>query len=264
MGKRAEQTTHHVFKPIDLKRSADFVVDVIAKAIFFGQVLVGEKLPSEQILARQLGTNRSALREALKRMEGDGILETRAGAAGGTFVTGRPPSSYIQMFLPAPAEIHDFVEILISRRALEPQIVELAVNRATASDYARLHEILAPLKELRGKAELSEDEVELLSMAALQFNMALGQTTHIGFLETIMQVLAQQIEPVRREAVLGNPQASIETLFDTLAALEAADLPRIRAILEQRFQYLEEAWEASTGRKLWRDTPQFLQRQIAK
>ena len=263
MGIRAEQTTNHVFKPIDAKRTADFVVDAIAKAVFFGHVQVGEKLPSEQTLARQLGTNRSALREALKRMEADGILETRAGAAGGTFVTGRPPPGYIQMFLPAPAEIHDFVEILISRRALEPQIVELAANRATATDYNRLHEILAPLKGLRGKAELTESEVELLSMAALQFNMALGQTTHIGFLETIMQVLAQQIEPVRRKAVLTNPQASIETLFDTLAALEAGDLARIRIILEQRFRYLEDAWETSTGRKLWRDTPQFLQRTSA-
>ncbi|NIZ10601.1 FadR/GntR family transcriptional regulator [Pseudooceanicola sp. HF7] len=258
MSKRAKLTTKYVFQPIASRRSADFVVDAIAKAIFFCHVNIGEKLPSEQTLARQLGTNRSALREALKRMEEDGILEVRAGAAGGTFVIGRPPENYIQMFLPAAAEVHDFVEILISRRALEPQIVELAANRATVTDFQKLREILEPLKELRGKKKLTTSEVEQLSMAALQFNITLGQASHIGFLETIMQVLAQQIEPIRRIAILDNPDASIETLFVTLDALERNDVARIKEVLEQRFSHLEDAWEKSTGRRLWRDTPNFL------
>ncbi len=258
MGIRQDQTTKHEFRPVATKRSADLAVDAIAKAIFFCHVNVGERLPSEVTLSRQLGINRSALREALKRMEADGILEVRPGAAGGTFVVGRPPESYIQMFLPAPAEVADFVEILITRRAIEPQIVELAANRVTPQDINDLRAILAPLENLRGKARYGEDDIETLSMAALQFNISLGKATHIPFLETIMQVLSQQIEPVRRVAARGEPAAAIDTLFATLAALEKNDPALIAAILARRFNYLERAWERQTGRKVWRDTPSFL------
>ncbi|WMS44636.1 FCD domain-containing protein [Acuticoccus sp. MNP-M23] len=258
MGIRQDQTTKHAFRPVATKRSADLAVDAIAQAIFFCHVNIGERLPSEVTLSRQLGINRSALREALKRMEADGILEVRPGAAGGTFVTGRPPETYIQLFLPAPAEVADFVEILITRRAIEPQIVELAAARATAQDIEEMRAILAPLEGMRGKSRDVDDDIETLSRAALQFNTALGKATHIKFLETIMQVLSQQIEPVRRMATRDDPAAAIDTLFRTLSALEKNDRDLISTELERRFNYLERAWEKKTGRKLWRGSPSFL------
>lgn len=258
MGIRQDQTTKHEFRPVATKRSADLAIDAVAKAIFFCDVNVGERLPSEVTLSRQLGINRSALREALKRMEADGILEVRPGAAGGTFVIGRPPETYIQLFLPAPAEVADFVEILITRRAIEPQIVELAATRVTPQDLQEMRAILAPLEAMRGKAHYAEDDIETLSKAALQFNISLGKATHINFLETIMQVLSQQIEPVRRMATRDDPSAAIDTLFRTLSALEKNDPVLIAAELARRFNHLERAWEKQTGRKLWRDAPSFL------
>ncbi|MDT0682018.1 FCD domain-containing protein [Roseicyclus sp. F158] len=258
MGIRDQLTTNHVFDPVYVRRSADYAVDAIAKAIFFCHVKIGEKLPSEKTLTAQLGLNRTALREALKRMEKDGILEVRAGAAGGAFVVGRPPASYVQMFLPTQVEVEDFAEILITRRAIEPQIVELAASRASPQELQEMRDILAPLEELRGRDHYTEEDIETFSMAALRFNTALGRATHMRILETIMQVLTQQIEPIRRRAAAKVPAAAIDTLLATLDAICLGDSEKIASVLATRFNYLEQAWQEETGRQIWREPPRFL------
>ena len=48
------------------------------------QIQAGEKLPSERVLAEQLGVSRSAIREALRSLELLGLIETKHG--GGTFL----------------------------------------------------------------------------------------------------------------------------------------------------------------------------------
>jgi GntR family transcriptional regulator len=48
----------------------------------------GERLPSEPLLAQQLGVSRATLREAMRAFEGQGLIHRRQGV--GTFVVGRP------------------------------------------------------------------------------------------------------------------------------------------------------------------------------
>ncbi len=51
-----------------------------------GQLLSGDKLPSEGHLAEGLGVSRMTLRQALGSLEASGIVERRRGRAGGTFI----------------------------------------------------------------------------------------------------------------------------------------------------------------------------------
>ena len=55
--------------PVSRRSLPDAVFERISERIFEGQLAPGDRLPSERELAQQLGVNRNALREALKRLE---------------------------------------------------------------------------------------------------------------------------------------------------------------------------------------------------
>jgi GntR family transcriptional regulator len=70
---------------IDNRPLYDQAIDAIKQFIEQGNFQPGDKLPKEDALAQQLGISRPTLREALGRMEGQGVIMRRHGV--GTFVT---------------------------------------------------------------------------------------------------------------------------------------------------------------------------------
>jgi DNA-binding FadR family transcriptional regulator len=66
--------------------------DVLEREITMGLHLPGERLPSEADLCARFAVSRPTLREALGRLSARGLIQTRRGAQGGTFVV-RPSLS---------------------------------------------------------------------------------------------------------------------------------------------------------------------------
>ncbi|HUF98284.1 MAG TPA: GntR family transcriptional regulator [Ilumatobacter sp.] len=65
----------------------------LSEAIHLGLLAPGEQLPSENDLASQLGVSTASLREALSVLREQGLVETRRGRRGGTFVCGPSETS---------------------------------------------------------------------------------------------------------------------------------------------------------------------------
>ncbi|MFD7446546.1 FadR/GntR family transcriptional regulator [Streptomyces sp. NPDC059909] len=76
-----------VFTPVDTRARVDAVVRRLADAIELGLLADGEQLPGETDLAAQLGVSTVTLREALMALRQQGLVTTRRGRGGGTFVT---------------------------------------------------------------------------------------------------------------------------------------------------------------------------------
>ncbi len=72
-------------------RSFDHIVGQIRDAIASGGIAPGERLPSERDLGVAFGVSRTTLREALRALEAQGVIEIRTGSRGGAFVA--EPSS---------------------------------------------------------------------------------------------------------------------------------------------------------------------------
>lgn len=70
------------------KPKYELVGDVIRKKILGGDIKNGQQLPSEMDLAKRFGVSRVTLRQALKRLEGEGLLERNHGK--GTFACYSP------------------------------------------------------------------------------------------------------------------------------------------------------------------------------
>ncbi|MGW2521182.1 FadR/GntR family transcriptional regulator [Streptomyces sp. NPDC001617] len=76
-----------VFAPVDSRARVDAVVRRIGDAIELGLLADGEQLPGESELAGQLGVSTVTLREALMALRQQGLVTTRRGRGGGSFVS---------------------------------------------------------------------------------------------------------------------------------------------------------------------------------
>jgi len=72
---------------------ADSVGQQLADAIQLGLFVKGAQLPSESVLAGQFGVSTLTLREALAALRNRGLVETRRGRNGGSFVCGPAPAA---------------------------------------------------------------------------------------------------------------------------------------------------------------------------
>ncbi|MFF7333085.1 FadR/GntR family transcriptional regulator [Streptomyces sp. NPDC090306] len=75
-----------VFAPVENGARVDAVVRRIGDAIELGLLADGEQLPGESDLAGQLGVSTVTLREALMALRQQGLVTTRRGRGGGSFV----------------------------------------------------------------------------------------------------------------------------------------------------------------------------------
>ena len=142
-----------LFTPLDAGGRADTVTRRLAKAIRLGLLLDGERLPAESQLAGQLGVSTVTLREALATLRTMGLVETRRGRGGGSFV--RAPSEHHTARLERPLRllsVHELRDIGDHRAAIAGTAARLAAERALAADVTTLWE---HAERLRGATALT-------------------------------------------------------------------------------------------------------------
>jgi GntR family transcriptional repressor for pyruvate dehydrogenase complex len=78
---------------LDTSSRVDEVTDRLVTAIAIGEYLPGARLPVERDLASSLGAGRMTVRAALARLLDRGLIETRRGRGGGSYVLDQWPDS---------------------------------------------------------------------------------------------------------------------------------------------------------------------------
>src|SRR3989442_5029833 len=72
---------------IRLPKTGEVVAERLRRQIARGELTIGQRLPPEDELMAQFGIARTTLREALRVLESQGLLEIRRGRTGGPVVT---------------------------------------------------------------------------------------------------------------------------------------------------------------------------------
>lgn len=155
-----------IYRSLPEIERADAIVDRISKAIALGLLKVGERLPAEAALSEMFGVGGATLREALAELRERGVVETRRGRSGGTFVVSQPQSQSAIMrdwFL--SASISEIRDIGDEHSAIAAATIRLACERAETHDFDRLQElaralVLAETPETRASAD-SRFHIEL-------------------------------------------------------------------------------------------------------
>jgi DNA-binding FadR family transcriptional regulator len=89
----APATPGLLHQQLDTPSRIDEIADRLITAIAIGEYLPGARLPVERELATSLGAGRMTVRAALARLVERGLLETRRGRGGGSYVLDQWPES---------------------------------------------------------------------------------------------------------------------------------------------------------------------------
>jgi DNA-binding FadR family transcriptional regulator len=130
---------HTVLAPLDRRGRVAEVERRLADAIRVGVFGDGDQLPSEAELAAQLGVATVTLREALVGLRATGLVQTRRGRNGGTFVHA-PAETAEARLLERLAElsVDDLRDLGDHRAAIGGAAAALAAERASEPDLERL------------------------------------------------------------------------------------------------------------------------------
>ena len=128
--------------PIKREPVVSQVARRLVEYILSGDVLPGDRMPSERQLAEAFGVGRSAMREAIKSLSLIGLIEVRQGD--GTYVkradAGLLPEVIEWGLLLGEPRTLDLVE---ARECIEVDIAGLAAKRRTDEDITELESLLA-------------------------------------------------------------------------------------------------------------------------
>ncbi len=151
----------------------EIAYEVLKHAIVTGEIPAGERIV-ETDYAERLHISRTPLREALRKLERDGLVEyvLRRGVVVRAFT------------------IEDVDEIYTIRNALEMLTLPAIVERATLEDIASLRAKLHEMDKV-----MAMDDIEKLSPMARAFHSAI---THISGKNRILRVIESQDEFINR------------------------------------------------------------------
>lgn len=126
----------------------------IAQAISLGMLAVGERLPPEVELASQFGIAVATLRKALASLRADGIVETRRGRNGGTFVVKAPfPHTHDLRLALEATSVVALRDLADEHSAISAAAARLAAERTASGRVTRLAELAFRAREARGGQE---------------------------------------------------------------------------------------------------------------
>lgn len=172
-------------------------------------------LPGERDLAAQLGVSRPVVREAVKRLESQGLLEVRHGV--GIRRADRlhlPLNRALGLRVADPDErLRQALEV---RRTLEPEVARLAAERLKRRD-------LQELTRLHGELESAED-LEKAAEADLAFHRAIARSSGNELFGLVLDAIAD-LGRESRLATMGvvGPGKAVRHHAAILKALSARD-----------------------------------------
>jgi DNA-binding FadR family transcriptional regulator len=158
-----------LFGAVSTENAVTAVVRRLRAAIALGFLADGDRLPREADLARQLGVTAFAMREALGVLRDEGLITTRPGNKGGSFVrrgTDRALLMSGELRRMSATELRDLGDW---RQMLASVSASLAAQRASDSSVKRLREYAAALgsaeTELQARRAHGRFHIELAAAA---------------------------------------------------------------------------------------------------
>ena len=241
---------------IKVPKSSDVLAERLKQEILSDGYRPGASLPTERELVSTTGLSRGSVREALRILEAQGLVNTRAGRYGGTTVT-QPTNDqlagHINLYIKGRSvTLSALVEV---RLALEPMVAALAATRRTDADLAKLRAIAERIKgaadnDLNAFLEENVNWHEAIAAASHNDLLFAFATSVSGLMFEASQIKEFASADVRERVLFAHTR-----IFE---AIEASDADLARSRVERDVQayalILEAALAAAAGEELTSDS----------
>lgn len=198
---------------------AEQAAEELLRRIGAGEWTPGDKLPGETTLAAQLGVGRSTIREAVRELAGQRVLESRQGA--GVFVIATQAAEDWDLVLHRA----DLADVLEGRLAIETEAARLASNRRTPADLRLLRKALA----VRDNAAREAADPEYVE-ADLDFHRAVVTAAHNPVLVELFDTFVPRVRRAMLDMLrLDRPQGLHRAIADQVAHEAIVDAIRDRS-----------------------------------
>lgn len=221
------------------------IAEGIRQAIIEGRIKVGERLPTEDELAKSYQVSRPTIREALKRLAAQNLVHSRRGPAGGNFVT-RPDSQQAAQSLAGVATLlvglgaFELDEIVNARLYMESVCARLAVGART-DDHIRAMESEIALQ--RGNVDTVSDE--MFCDSDVRFHRALVDAAGNAPLSFMMHAVIEAMLPVTNMVLLRvrERRRIVEYHQEILDAIRGRDGEAAVGALKELMAYLSDLYQ---------------------
>ncbi|MEJ8845136.1 FadR/GntR family transcriptional regulator [Variovorax rhizosphaerae] len=175
----------------------------IERAILDGSLSPGSALPTEQDLSERFGVHRSTVREAIRRVEQEGLLQRREGRRLFVYLPGvqdlAPRATRLLML--QQTTFQELCELAVS---LEPLAARLAAQRATPQDLQQLQD------NLNTAAETTDDAAQV--RLDVEFHALVGRASHNRALMLAREPVGLLYSPTLLQIFARLPQARARNL----------------------------------------------------
>lgn len=179
-------------------RTYELVLHHIESGILDGTYRKGDQLPPERDLASQLNVGRSAVREAMRVLQTQGLITTSTGRGGGTRLTPTQGDALARIFrlhlALAGSGVADLTE---TRVALERASAAMAARRATAQTLTQLTTLVDVME--------TADTVDAFSDLDTEFHVLIARAGRNDLVADLTVAIRQTVRGPIRAASLEMP-----------------------------------------------------------
>lgn len=176
----------------DERKAHQIALDYIENSLLDGSLPVGAQLPPERDLATHLGVSRGAVREAIRVLQAQGILESQPGPGRGTRTTAGQTKALGRLF-----RLH---LALASTSLSDLTETRIALERSTAALAARHWELTA-LRGLERMLVMMDETTELDAFNVLDtdFHVKIAVIAHNSFIGDLTAAIREALrDPIRK------------------------------------------------------------------
>lgn len=200
------------------RSKAEHVAQRLLDRIITADLAPGSSFGTEADLLAQFDVSRPTLRESLRILESQGVLELRPGPGGGIMVR-KPSTDILAHGLSVFLRLHDvpFIAVLKAREVIEPALAAEAATNGTEDDFDELERSIERMEGIKDQDAFIEENRVFHSIVA----RASGNKVLETFWSTISILATGEHHGVRY--TVGNQQHVIEAHKAILKACRQRD-----------------------------------------